>query len=105
MLPASRSGTSRMSACPATGEAIFLVRAAWRLIALSKASGPSRTPPAICPRSAILHKAAASSVEGISGLTVSTAARIATFGTATPNPQHLGEVDGVLDDIDLLLQT
>ena len=53
-------------------------------IALSKASGPSRMAPAIWPRSAILHSAAASSVEGIVGFTVSTAARMATFGVATP---------------------
>ena len=37
----------------------------------------------ICPRSAILHSAAASIVEGIFELTVSTAERIATFGGST----------------------
>ena len=84
MLPASRSGTSRMSACPATGETIFLVCAASSLIALSNASGPSRRPPVIWPRSAILHSAAASSVDWIFGLTVSTAERIATFGCSMP---------------------
>jgi hypothetical protein len=36
-----------------------------QVIALSKASGPSSRPPVIWPRSAILHSAAASSVEGI----------------------------------------
>ena len=39
----------------------------------------------ICPRSAILQSAAASSVAGIFEFTVSTAARIATFGRSTPN--------------------
>ena len=39
----------------------------------------------IWPRSAILHSAAASSVAGIFDVTVSTAARIATFGRARPS--------------------
>ena len=73
-----------MSALPATGETIFFVRAASSLMALSKASGPSSTPPVIWPRSAILQRAAASSVDWIFGFTVSTAERIATFGSATP---------------------
>src|SRR6185312_5789851 len=84
MLPASRSGASRMSAQPATGETMPLVFAASGLTALSNASGPSRTPPVIWPRSAILHNAAASSVACILGLTTSTAARIATFGHSMP---------------------
>ena len=42
MLPASRSGTTSTLARPATGESIFLICAASRLIALSSASGPSR---------------------------------------------------------------
>jgi hypothetical protein len=74
-----------MSGSPATSEVIFLVFAASRLMALSKASGPSRSPPLIWPRSAILQSAAASSVAGIFELTVSTAARMATFGRSTPN--------------------
>ena len=69
-----------MSALPATGETIPLVVAASSSMALSKASGPSSRPPLIWPRSAILHSAAASMVEGIFGVTVSTAERIATFG-------------------------
>src|SRR5580704_1165914 len=80
MLPASRSGTMRMSARPATGERIPLARAASGETALSKASGPSSTPPVIWPRSAILHSTAASSVDLIRGDTVSTAERIATRG-------------------------
>ena len=74
-----------MSGSPATGEAIFLVRAASALIALSNASGPSSTPPSIWPRSAILHSAAASIVDGILLVTVSTAERIATLGRSTPS--------------------
>ena len=58
--------------------------AACLLIALSKARGPSRTPPVICPRSAILQSAAASIVAGILEVTVSTAARMATFGLSRP---------------------
>ena len=84
MLPLSRSGTTSTSAWPATGETMPLVRAAATDTALSKASGPSSTPPVICPRSAILHSAAASSVAGIAVFTVSTAARMATRGSATP---------------------
>ena len=64
---------------------IPLIFAASRLMALSKASGPSSSPPLIWPRSAILQSAAASSVAGIFEFTVSTAARIATFGRSTPN--------------------
>ena len=84
MLPASMFGTSRMSALPATGERMFLVRAAISLMALSNASGPSRMAPRICSRSAILQSAAASSVDWMSGLTVSTAERMAIFGSCTP---------------------
>jgi hypothetical protein len=84
MLPASRSGTSRISALPATFDTMPLVRAACSEIALSNASGPSSTPPVICPRSAILHSAAACSVDSIFGLIVSTADRIATCGVAMP---------------------
>src|SRR5689334_15861471 len=57
MLPASRSGTTSTFARPATGDTICLMTAASSLIALSSASGPSRIPPVICPRSAILHSA------------------------------------------------
>ena len=39
--------------------------------------------PVICPRSTILQRAAASSVEGMVGVTDSTADRIATFGFTT----------------------
>ena len=65
ILPASRSGTTRICARPATGEMMFLIRAASGSMALSKARGPSRSPPVICPRSAILQSAAASMVDGI----------------------------------------
>src|SRR5574337_1811073 len=84
MLPDSRSGTTRISACPATADRMPLVLAATKDTALSKARGPSSSPPLICPRSAILQRAAASRVERIFELTVSTAARMATLGAATP---------------------
>ena len=102
MLPASRSGTSRISASPATGDTMLLSLAASRLMALSNASGPSSRPPVIWPRSAILHSAAASIVDGISEVTVSTADRIATFGR--PMPQGMRKIDRVLHDIDFILQ-
>ena len=79
------SGTSKMSATPATGETICLIAAASPLTAVSKASGPSRTAPVICLRSAILQRAAASRVETIFELTVSTAERIATLGAGMPS--------------------
>ena len=88
-----------MSASPATGETIFLMAAAARLMALSKASGPSSTAPVICPRSAILQSAAASSVPGIFGFTVSTAERMATFGARIA--QRVQHVHRVLDDVRL----
>ena len=76
-----------------------LIRAASGSMALSKASGPSSSPPVICPRSAILQSAAASMVDGILVVTVSTAERIATRGVPMPMPDP--EVDGVLDDVAL----
>ncbi len=48
------------------------------LDALSSASGPSTSAPRICPRSAILHNAAASIVEGTLAVTVSIPLKIAT---------------------------
>src|SRR2546425_4015661 len=84
MLPDSRSGTTRISAWPATGDSMPLAFAASSEIALSKASGPSRIPPVICLRSAILQSAAASIVGAISGFSVSTAERIATLGASIP---------------------
>ena len=77
-------GTARMSACPATAEAMPLMRTASMEMALSNASGPSSSPPVIWPRSAILQRAAASSVDGIAGVTVSTADRMATLGWGVP---------------------
>ena len=56
----------------------------------------------ICPRSAILHSAAASIVEGTFGLTVSIADRIAT--RTSGKAQRVREVDRVLHDVDLVLQ-
>ena len=91
-----------MSASPQTSDVMCLISAASRLIALSNASGPSSTPPVICPRSAILHIAAASIVEGILEFTVSTAERIATFGSSIS--ERLRQLDGVLDDIDFVLE-
>ena len=90
-----------MSASPATGELMPLTFAAARLIALSRASGPSSSPPLIWPRSAILHSAAASIVEGIFEVTVSTADRMATLAARFP---ALRQVDRVLHDVDLVLQ-
>ena len=99
MLPASRSGTTRICARPATADLMPLIRAASGSIALSNASGPSSTPPVIWPRSAILQSAAASMVEGIFDVTVSTADRIATAGRAEAD---LGEeIDRVLHDVAL----
>ena len=53
----------------------------------------------ICPRSAILQSAAASMVDGILEVTVSTAERIATRGV--PSPTCDEQVDGVLHDVAL----
>ena len=87
---------------PGDRRSIFLIFAAPRSMALSSASGPSRMPPVIWPRSAILHSAAASMVEGTFGFTVSIADRIAT--RTGLDPQRVREIDGVLDDVDLVLQ-
>ena len=73
-----------MSASPATVELMCLMRADSAEMALSKARGPSSKPPSICPRWAILHSAAASIVDGMLALTVSTADNTATLGWATP---------------------
>ncbi len=56
----------------------------------------------ICPRSAILHRAAASRVEPSLVETVSTAERIAHLGLR--DAERSDEVDGVLHDVALLLQ-
>lgn len=74
----------QLSALPATRDAMPLVLAAMRLVALSMANGPSSSTPQICPRSAILHSDAASIVEGILIVTVSTARRMATLGIHRP---------------------
>lgn len=68
-----------------TAEFYSSSRAESLVIALSSASGPSSTAPVICPRSAILHNAAASMVDGIFDVTVSTADNIATFGVLLRN--------------------
>src|SRR5215217_7181510 len=69
---------------PATGDLMFLIWAAPRSMALSRARGPSRMPPVIWPRSAILQSAAASMVDGTFGFTVSMADRMATRTVSTP---------------------
>ena len=102
MLPASRSGTTSRLARPATGETMCLIAAASGQIALSSASGPSSTAPVICPRSAILHSAAASIVDWIFGFTVSIADRIATRTSGIAD--CVCQVDGVLHDVDLVLE-
>ena len=56
--------------------------AASALTASSNLSGPSTRPPEICPRSAILHRAAASKAEGIFLVMFSTAERIATLASS-----------------------
>jgi hypothetical protein len=82
---ASISGATIISALPATGESIFLILAASLLTALSKAKGPSTTPPFISCRSAIFAIIAASMVAGILGFGTSSAHVSATFGLSTPS--------------------
>src|SRR5262249_50669370 len=60
MFPPSSSGASKMSGSPETSETIPFICAASLLMALSNIRGPSRIPPVICSRSAILQRAAAS---------------------------------------------
>jgi hypothetical protein len=61
-----------------------LIAAASRSIALSSARGPSGVAPVIWPRSAVLHYAATSIVEGSFGFTVSIADGIATRISGSP---------------------
>ena len=56
----------------------------------------------ICPRSAILQSAAASMVEGILEVTVSTADRIATRGV--PDADLNEQIDRVLNDVALHIE-
>src|SRR5580700_8182517 len=103
MLPDSRSGTTSIWARPATSDLIPLMRAASLSTALSKASGPSRSPPVICPRSVVLQSAAASIVDGIFDVTVSTADRIATLGNAA----EVGldeQINRILDNVRLAIE-
>src|SRR5450756_1156458 len=84
-LPASMSGTMRMSALPTTGPLRPLMAAERSEMALSSARGPSTTHPLICPRSHIRAMIAASSVQGILSVTISTAANTATLGFSYPS--------------------
>ena len=84
---------------PATWDLMPLMRAASGLIALSKASGPSSMPPVIWPRSAILHSAAASMVEGMFDRDRLDGGQDGDLGR--PEPEPLKEVDGVLHDVAL----
>ena len=95
ILPASRSGTSRMSAWPATGETMPLVLAASMLMALSKASGPSSAA-RIWPRAAIVSAAASSVVwhpriDGLHG------GKDRNRGSGMPSKMQ--QVDRVLADV------
>ena len=56
----------------------------------------------IWPRSAILHRAAASIVEGTFAVTVSIALRIATRDFI--DAHRMREIDRVLDDVDLRVE-
>ena len=58
--------------------------------------------PVICPRSAILHSAAASMVDGILDVTVSTAERIATLGIRSR--RACARSMAFCDDVGLVLQ-
>ena len=73
--------------------------AASGLMALSKASGPSSSPPVIWPRSAILHSAAASIVEGMARRHGLDRREDGDLGRA--EPERRVEIDGVLDDVAL----
>ena len=79
-----------------------LIRAASGLIALSKASGPSSSPPVIWPRSAILQSAAASMVEGMLGGHGLHGGEDRDLRRSEPEPGI--EIDGVLDDVALCHQ-
>ncbi len=99
MLPASRSGTTRMLARPATGETIFLIFAAPRSIALSRARGPSSD--AACDLPPVGHLAQRRSLDGRRDLGVH---RLHGGKNCDPRlrlAQGMAEVDGVLDDINL----
>ncbi len=69
---------------------------------MSSASGPSRMPPVICPRSAILHSAAASMVDGHVG--IDRLHRREDRHLRCRSAQGTREVDGVLDDVHLVAQ-
>ena len=80
----SMFGKTRQSASPATGLVSFLISNHSWSMATSRASGPSAMQPLICPRSAILARAAASRQAGIEARTCSEAATNATLGFAMP---------------------
>ena len=101
MLPASRSGTREIAAARhAGGDALDArrFRGRWhcrRRAAVDVAAGD-------LPASAILQSAAASMVEGILVVTVSTAERIATRGRRA---RCEVKVDGVLHDVTLGIES
>ena len=74
-----------MSPCPVTALWTPLRVAALRLTAQSMSRGPSRVTSPNCPLSAIFERIAASSVEGMAGLTCSMADSAAIFGESNPS--------------------
>ncbi|MNR36683.1 hypothetical protein D3C85_1546380 [compost metagenome] len=70
-LPASRFGTSRISAWPATSPRMPLIRAASSDTALSKANGPSTQASPKAPIAASLASSAASWLDGMLRVTSS----------------------------------
>ena len=102
MFPASRSGASRMSGSPATGDAIPLIRAASALIALSNASGPSRS--AVTDLPALRHLAQRRRVERRLHLRGDGLDRREDRDLRPREPERDAQVDRVLADVDLVLQ-
>lgn len=84
------------------GEAMPLVRAASKLRALSKASGPSTLAPVICPRAAITVSAAVSSRRRHLGVHGLHGGEHRDFRLLHAEPAQ--EIDRVLADVPLVLQ-
>jgi len=91
-----------MSAWPATRRHDVLDPRSPDADRVSKASGPSTTPPWIWPRSAILHKAAASIVEAILVVDGFDCGKNRHFRLL--DAQHVRQLDRVLHDVGLFLE-
>ena len=102
MLPASRSGTTRMSACPATGESIFLIRAAVEVDRVVERQRAVEDAAGDLP--AVGHLAQRAGFDRGRHVRIDRLHRRQDRHVRHRPAQGVREIDRVLDDVDLVLQ-